>query len=67
VHLADYMTCLFSIEGLNSLAYSGGRLCAGVNLFMELVTCNMGFYHRWLVSLTRGKTFENEHAKQSAV
>jgi hypothetical protein len=25
------------------------------------------FSHRWLVSLTKGKIFENEHAKQSAV
>jgi hypothetical protein len=28
---------------------------------------NVGFSYRGLVSLTRGKTFENEHAKQSVV
>jgi hypothetical protein len=27
----------------------------------------MGFSHKWLVSLTRGQTFEDEHAKQSVV
>jgi hypothetical protein len=69
VHLADYMdkglTCLFSILGLLSVAYSGGHLCAGVH-FLYWIS-NLGFSHRWLVSFTRGKTFENEHARRSVV
>jgi hypothetical protein len=47
------LTCLSSIYGLNSLAYSGGQLCAGV---FKVFTGSgyTGFSHRWLVSLISG-------------
>jgi hypothetical protein len=69
VHLAEYMcrglTRFSSILGLNSVAYSGGLFCVDVHLFTGY--SYVGFSNRWLVSLTRGQTFESEHAKQSVV
>jgi hypothetical protein len=41
--------------------------CFRVQVFVFMGSGYMGFSHRWLVSLTRGGGFENEHAKQSAV
>jgi hypothetical protein len=58
------LTRLFSIQSLNSLAYSGGQLCAGVHFVYGI--SNVGFYHRWLVSLAWVKDIRERACKQSS-
>jgi hypothetical protein len=41
--------------------------CFRVQVFVFTGSGYMGFSHRWLVSWTRGKTFENYHARQLLV
>jgi hypothetical protein len=52
---------LFSIIGLNFLAYNSGQLCAGVHSVYRI--SNVGFYHRWLDSLARGKDIREQTCK----